>query len=282
MRDPGAVLLLLLHHPDKPSGDKERYLQDLFWRISLSGRYSYACEGKLAQDVRRVDLILEDQQPTYDYSVDTSADFIRDNGWLGTGRSFIKALLCLLTYHQPKSLDNDALVHTSNDRINQGNSKNYHHFFPKADMRKKLGRDEWTVNHIANITIVDDFLNKRKIKDKPPATYMEKFAESNPNLVETMESHLIDLDGFGVWENDYGRFSWERCEAFAKELEQRVIPPPVDARGQVANRRFRGRGGTRIAFPMPGFSCSGNRRYSTGRRDVEYLPSLTQAIFSSG
>ena len=200
--------------------------------LSLSGRYSYASEGKLAQDVRRVDLILEDQQPTYDYSVDTSADFIRDNGWFGTGRSFIKALLCLLTYHQPKSFDNDALVHTSNDWLKQGNSKNYHHFFPKAYMRKKLGRDEWTVNHIANITIVDDFLNKRKIKDKPPATYMEKFAESNPNLTETMESHLIDLDGFGVWENDYDRFFRERCEAFAKELEQRVIPQPVDARGQ--------------------------------------------------
>lgn len=105
-------------HPDKPSGDKERYLQDLFWRISLSGRYSYASEGKLAQDVRRVDLILEYQQPTYDHYVDTSADFIRDNGWLGTGRSFIKALLCLLTYHQPKSFDNDALVYTSNDRLN--------------------------------------------------------------------------------------------------------------------------------------------------------------------
>ncbi len=211
----GAILVPLAYffynHPDKPSGDKERYLKDLFWRISLSGRYSYASEGKLAQDVRRVDLILKDQQPTYDYSVNTSADFIRDNGWFGTGRSFIKALLCLLTYHQPKSFDNDALVHTSNDWLKQGNSKNYHHFFPKAYMRKKLGKDEWTVNHIANITIVDDFLNKRKIKDKPPATYMETFAESNPNLSETMESHLIDLDDFGVWENDYDRFFRQRC-----------------------------------------------------------------------
>jgi hypothetical protein len=30
----------------------------------------------------------------YDWSVDLSADFIIANGWFGTGRAFVKAILC--------------------------------------------------------------------------------------------------------------------------------------------------------------------------------------------
>ena len=41
------------HHKDKPTGDKQKYLQDFFWRCSLSGRYSSSVESKLAQDMKR-------------------------------------------------------------------------------------------------------------------------------------------------------------------------------------------------------------------------------------
>lgn len=232
----GAILVpfayFFYHHPDRPSGDKERYLQDLFWRISLAGRYSYASEGRLAQDIRRVDRILKDEQPTYDYAVDVSPEFVLDNGWFSTGRSFVKAILCLLAYKEPKSFDNNAIVHMNNGWLKIAASRNYHHFFPKAYMRKQKGEDDWRVNHIANITIVDDFLNKRKIKDKAPATYMSSFKKSNLHLARTMKTHLIDLDRFGVWDNDFEKFLWRRCQAISKQLEQRVIPQPVDEHGQ--------------------------------------------------
>ena len=61
---------------------------------------------------------------------------------------------------------------------------------------------------------------------------MEQFEDSNPNLAETKKTHMIDLERFGVWDNDYERFFRRRCEAISKELEERVIPQPVDAHGQ--------------------------------------------------
>ena len=48
------------HHKESPLGDKERYLKDLFWRISLTERYSSGTESKIAQDIKRVDMILND------------------------------------------------------------------------------------------------------------------------------------------------------------------------------------------------------------------------------
>ena len=36
-----------------------------------------------------------------------------------------------------------------------------------------------------------------------------------------MESHLInDLDGFGVWENDYAAFFENRAKLLSKEIEK--------------------------------------------------------------
>jgi hypothetical protein len=222
------------HHPNKPTGDRERYLQDLFWRVSLAGRFSVSLETRLAQEIRRVDDILKGKLPTYDYPVSTSATFVEENGWFSAGRSYIKAILCLLAYHQPKSFVNNAIVRLSNDFLKRANSKNYHHFFPRAFLEKK-GRGYWEINHILNITFVDDYLNKREIRDKAPSLYMKTFKKKNPRLSATMKTHLIDIDTFGVWEDDYDTFRKRRAKAIARELAKRIIPAEVDEAPQEIN-----------------------------------------------
>ncbi|MEM7815041.1 MAG: DUF262 domain-containing protein [Candidatus Aenigmatarchaeota archaeon] len=220
------------HHKNKPTGDKQKYLQDFFWRVALSGRYSSAVESKLAQDVKRIDKILNGELPKYDWPINTSIEFIKNNGWFSAGRSYVKAILCIYAYHQPRSFIDDSIVNISNYWLKQANSKNYHHFFPRAYLTK-LNKDERIINHILNITIVDDFLNKREIKDKPPSKYMEKFKKVNPHLSETMKTHLImDLDSFGVWSDNYEQFMKKRAEIVSKEIEKRIIKQEVDEKPQ--------------------------------------------------
>jgi len=221
------------HHPDKPTGEKQRYLEDFFWRCSLSGRYSSGVEGKLAQDVKRIDKILKDELPTYDWGIDTSPEFIIKNGWFSAGRSYIKAILCIYAYHQPKAFNDNSIVNISNYWLKQANSKNYHHFFPRAYM-KSVG-DEDNANHILNITIVDDFLNKREIRAQAPSKYMSKFQRVNSQLAETMKTHLIlDLDKFGVWENDYQTFIGKRAKAVSNELKKKIVSQDIDKESQTA------------------------------------------------
>lgn len=222
------------HHPDKPSDKKRPLLKDFFWRCSLGGRYSSSVESKLAQDVRRIDRILGDKSPNYDWAVDTSPDFLLSNGWFNTGRSSVKAILCLYAFHQPKSFNDDSIVNISNYWLKQANSKNYHHFFPRAYLEKQ-NVEEWRINNIINITIVDDYLNKREIRAKPPATYMKAFKRSNKAMTTTMASHLIgDLDKFGVWTNDYDTFLTERAKLVSEELGKRIISRQIDTDGQLA------------------------------------------------
>ena len=217
------------HHKDKPIGEQQIYLQDYFWRSSLTERFSSAVETKLAQDIKKIDLILENKKPSYDQGVDIRPDSIIQNGWFSAGRSYIKALLCILAYKRPLSFNDNSIVNINNNWLKQANSKNYHHFFPRAYL-KKQGEDEFYINHILNITIVDDFLNKREIKANPPAQYMKKYKNINLSLEKTMWTHLIgDLDEFGIFDNDYDKFFEMRAIAFSNELEKRLVTVDIDS-----------------------------------------------------
>lgn len=216
------------NHPDKPTGDMQKRLQDFFWRVSLSGRYSSGVESKLAQDIKRIDQILNDELPKYDWPINTSEKFLIDNGWFSAGRSFIKAILCLYAYQQPKSFVDGSIVNISNYWLKQANSKNYHHFFPRAYLKKK-GEDELYINHVLNITIVDDYLNKREIGAQAPSRYMTKFQKANAELQKTMDTHFVgNLDEFGVWEDDYDKFFYARANAISQELRKRIIYQEID------------------------------------------------------
>lgn len=213
---------------NKPTGDHQKLLQDYFWRVSLTERFSSSVEAKIGQDIKRIDEILQGGKPTYDFGVNLTVEYISNNGWFSAGRSYIKALLCILAYQQPQSFFDGSLVNINNDWLKQANSKNYHHFFPKAYLHKQ-GKDEFFINHIFNITIVDDFLNKSEIKAKAPATYMKKFKRENNDINAIMKTHLIDdLEKYGVFENDFEKFLLKRGEAFKKALKKRIIPQKID------------------------------------------------------
>jgi hypothetical protein len=211
------------NHPDKPLGQHQKALQDFCWRTTINSRYSSGQETKIAQDIKRMDSILTDENVTYDEIADISPDAISNNGYFSAGRAYIKGLLCILAYQQPKSFIDNALVIVNNNYLKQANSKNYHHFFPRAYLYKKGESDFW-VNHIANITIVDDFLNKRKIRDRAPSKYIKEFKKQNPDLDEALQSHLIgDIESCGIINDDYDTFFDLRVKSFSRELKKRII-----------------------------------------------------------
>jgi hypothetical protein len=96
-------------HPDKPTGDRQKFLHDFFWRVSLGGRYSQSVENRVAQDIDRIDRILKGKLPEYDWAVDVSPAFIERNGYFSTGRSFVKAILCVLAHKEPKSFVDNSI-----------------------------------------------------------------------------------------------------------------------------------------------------------------------------
>ncbi len=209
------------YQKEKPKGKQIKYLDEFFWRISLSFRYSSSTESKLAQDIKRIDQVLKGDRPSYDdikVFLSTPQELIETG--FSAGNSFCKAVLCLLAYYEPKDFQDNGKIILDNTWLKMANSRNYHHFFPKSYLRKRNIGNE---NSIVNITLVSADLNKRKIGAKPPSIYIQEFMDENDNLPKTMQSHMInDVDVFGINSDDYLVFLDKRSEAIFAALKNRI------------------------------------------------------------
>jgi len=209
------------HHKETPQGNQIKYLEEFFWRMSLSYRYSSSTESKLAQDIKRIDSILLGTRPSYDdvkVFLDSPEDLIQSP--FSAGNSYCKAVLCLLAYFEPKDFRNNGKVLLDNSNLKMANSKNYHHFFPKSYLKKQgIGNE----NSIVNITLVGADLNKRKIRAKAPSVYIQEFLDENEMLPKSIQSHLIDdIDSYGIHSDDYTVFLEKRSNAIFNALKNRI------------------------------------------------------------
>ena len=85
------------------------------------------------------------------------------------------------------------------------------------------------VNHIANITIVDSYLNKNEIRDRAPSDYMSQYCEENDNIDETMRTHLIgDLKEFGILDDNYSVFFEKRLKEIVSLLKREIVLSDTD------------------------------------------------------
>ena len=204
----------------KPNSQQRKYLEEFFWRMSLSFRYSSSTESKLAQDIRRIDQILAGKRPEYG---DIKVDLVSPQSLIDTnfsaGNSYCKAVLCLLAYQEPKDFQDNGKVILDNSWLKVASSKNFHHFFPKSYLKNKTVLNS---NSLINITFVSDHLNKRKIGAKPPSQYIADFQDENSQIDSALKTHFVGLEGFGIESDDYETFLQERAKLIYAELKSRI------------------------------------------------------------
>lgn len=208
----------------KPRGEKQRQLEDYFWRVIINKRYSRNIDAIIGQDIRGIiDKIISVEKLIILDPVNISVESIKENGAFTIGNPYIKGLLCILASKYPESFADGSLVNVNKLYLKASSSSNYHHFFPKSYLSKK-GIKEFLINHIANITIIDKELNQKFIRDKAPSIYMIEFLQSNSNIELTMKTHLIDnINECGIFNNDYNKFVDSRLRALNEELKKRLI-----------------------------------------------------------
>ena len=127
-------------HPDKPDGQQTVLLRELFFRISLTGRYTLLPSRRsLPKTTAR-----SWQSPKVKSLSTTSRSQstlrrTRLNGWASSVQVEVlsRLLLCLIVYQQPRSFDDDGIVQIGNDWLKQANSKNYHHFLPEVSSTQR-------------------------------------------------------------------------------------------------------------------------------------------------
>ncbi len=157
----------------KPSNEQVRLLEQFFYWVGLTERYSSSLEGKIAEDFNKMDSIAKGNLPAYQRT-ELSIDATKiEETWFSAGNAYCKAILCLLAYQQPKSFDTNGLVILDNSNLKIATSRNYHHFFPTKFLEDHNEGKE--PNLIANITLIDGYLNKHRIGKKAPSEYIGTF-----------------------------------------------------------------------------------------------------------
>ena len=218
-----------------PTGQQRKYLEELFWRSSLSLRYSSATESKLAADIKKVDLIIDGERPTYpEFKLYINSPQDLKETDFSTGNAICKSILCILAYHEPKDFHTNGKVLLDNSYLKIASSKNYHHFFPRAFVRKTgTEADKPYANSIVNITLVSAELNKKRIGAKAPSVYLADFADENSELAHALKSHLIDAAHSSVIQDEFSAFLKHRSEELFAEITKRIDPstaaPAIDA-----------------------------------------------------
>lgn len=202
--------------------EQRKYLEEFFWRTSLSFRYSSAAETKLGQDIKqRIDKILKNERPEYDdLLVRYSADDIINTEFRASN-SYCKAILCLLASQTPKDFKTNDIVILDNSWLKVANSKNYHHFFPKNYLKRKKIENE---NSLANITFISSSQNKGEISDRAPSDYIGEFEKKNKKIKQSLQTHFINLDDSTIQHDNYESFLENRANKIAEELESRLNP----------------------------------------------------------
>jgi hypothetical protein len=210
----------------KPSNEQVRRLEQFFYWVGLTERYSAATESKLSEDFLRMDAIAKGDTPNYP-STELKVDAKRiEETWFSAGNAYCKAILSLLAYQQPRSFDTSGLVILDNSHLKIAASRNYHHFFPKKYLEENQKGKE--PNLIANITLIDGYSNKHRIGKKAPSEYVGRFAKDNKTLPEALRTHLIEDAGeYGVLSNDYNVFISRRAAAIAAALNVKLMSPSL-------------------------------------------------------
>lgn len=204
-----------------PSTLQQRYLEEFFWKMSLSHRYSSSSEANLAQDIKRIEDIINVVRPNYsDIQIELNSYKDLINTVFTTSDSFCKAILCLLAKFTPKDFHNNKIVTLDNSWLKVSNSKNYHHVFPRHFLVAKNIKND---NCIVNVTFVSDKLNKKTIRARAPSDYMMEFSLNNETLPETLKTHLIDdVDKFGISDDNYECFLEQRARRIYDEIKSRM------------------------------------------------------------
>ena len=207
-----------------PTAKQTKFLKDYFWRAAWSERYGASADSKLANDIVSMKKIFEGEVPEYDWVEEFSFEYVMEMEFSVTG-ALEKCILAVLASLGPRSFRDGAAINLQNNYMKQANSKNFHHVFPKAFL-KKNGL-EHIQNRIANISLVEDHLNKWEIRAKPPSEYFKKFAdevEDDHDFSEYLGTHLIKSnDDSPIWNDDYEQFLEDRSKLIISTLKKYTV-----------------------------------------------------------
>ena len=203
---------------------QKEFIHFWYWNAVFSNRYSGSSNERIIEDANNLTIIagnkkivggtffnkltktlIDKADDIYTYDRKSSATY--------------KGILNLINYHSQGLID-----WSNNSKLLLNSDLEDHHIFPKAYLSKtKQGID--SVDCVANRTLVPKKLNI-KFSDGKPSHYLNELNNSNDQLLNTLENHLIPKDLLsGNLDMGYDVFLDHRIGQLFNLVKKYVIEP---------------------------------------------------------
>lgn len=215
------------------SENGELFKKAMYWFLlaNRDGRYSGSAITSLNEDVRTIT-----EAKSFDEAIENLLKRLRVSTEIDGGeflnrydrsdQRFLRLMLYLLLYHRGARdwIDKTRIGYdTTGAPITIGFEPQWHHIYPRSVL-KKAGFSDNEINALANITVMNEITNIKRLANKPPARYIQEFSISE----EDLRMHLIpesfacaSADRAKQWDiKRYEDFLIERAQLLAHEANK--------------------------------------------------------------
>lgn len=183
-----------------PNAEQYNSIAQWFWKTSVSGYFGGWNTGMMADDLKAIKEFASGNTGIINLVVSKPSSDLWKTRQFRLNNAHAKLLAIVLAHHAPIDIINGQRIDISK-ALSWTNSKEYHHFFPQAFLKKK-GISGASVNSLANIILLTSASNKY-ISDRAPSDYLQDVQRaSGVNLSEWLKSNLISDEAYNAALND--------------------------------------------------------------------------------
>ena len=193
--------------------DIKKTLNLWFWINSFSGNYQGATNEKIHQDCEWFNKVLVGESKiNVKFSKRIEIDDIMSQE-LNLNNAFCKAILCILSYSQPRDFFTHNMVNI-NEIFIKSKKDELHHIFPTKSEIGRKNRKE-LINSISNIGFLPKDTNIY-ISNKNPKDYFTEAQAKNKHFSEDIKTHLIPIED--AFNNNFENFLKNRANMILTEI----------------------------------------------------------------
>jgi hypothetical protein len=215
-------LSYLFYHQRQLNHEQTLFVEQWFWRASLSNRYDSTVESKIEEDCILFDKLMAGEAPKVEYFIDWESLKSRlISQRYSLLNAFSKTVLSLLSYAEPKNITDGRDI-TLEGAIVGYYKHNFHHIFPTAYLRENEAENREVFDSLMNIMFIPAITNQ-SISDTEPAKYFGELNASNSHFQKLLVHHFIpDLEKSGVLKNEFMQFLEYRANQIVKAFRIRT------------------------------------------------------------
>lgn len=195
-----VVLTEIFRQIPRPNANQYKAIDKWFWQSSLSGYFAGWNTGMMSNDLANIKDFAEGKIEELEITKSKPNDDIWAKRNFRINNAHAKLFAIFLAYQNPIDLLTGQEIDKAKS-LSWVNSKEYHHFFPKAYL-KSLGYSTTRINSLANIICLTSSSNKI-ITDRKPSEYLLDVEEAaGANLNSWLRTNLISPEAFEAAKRD--------------------------------------------------------------------------------